>query len=355
MKKKSVHHTSIFFQSKAYQELNNFIQSKNFSSVFILVDENTQQYCLPKFQQNLSTELPIEVIEIEAGEKHKNLETCTGIWSALSELGADRKSLLINLGGGVITDLGGFVASTFKRGIDFIHVPTTLLAMVDAAIGGKNGTNLGELKNQIGIINPPKILAVDPDYLESLPQNQLKSGLAEMLKHGLVRDKKYWEKMSQLSKLSSHELEALIQESVKIKTEIVDKDPNENGLRKILNFGHTLGHAIESYFLSNPDKTTLLHGEAIAVGMILEAYISSKTTGLPEISLKTIKKTVLHSFEKINFQASDLAPIMKLLEHDKKNTHGKINFVLLNEIGKPEIDCQVENKLILEAFDYYRS
>lgn len=355
MIKNSISSNSIYFGSEAYSELHTLLKTKNFSSVYILVDENTQNDCLANFQQKLATDLPIEIIEIEAGEMHKTLETCSGIWNALAEMGADRKSLLINLGGGVITDLGGFVASLYKRGIYFVHVPTSLLAMVDAAIGGKNGANLGHLKNQIGTINPPILIAIDSDYLETLPQNQLKSGLAEMLKHGLIYNKNYWEKMSDLSKFTLNELDALIRESVEIKTEIVRKDPRENGLRKILNFGHTLGHAIESYFLSSPDKTTLLHGEAIAAGMILEAYISSEIKSLPKSSLEEVKKIISHSFQKIEFQKSDFGPIIQLLEHDKKNAHGNINFVLLKEIGKPEIDCQVENNLILEAFKYYAS
>lgn len=355
MTKNLISSNSIYFQSEAYRELTKLISTNNYSSIFVLVDGNTQQHCLAKFLQQVTSEIPIEVIEIETGEDHKTLETCMGVWNVLSEMGADRKSLLINLGGGVITDLGGFIASLFKRGIDFIHVPTSLLAMVDAAIGGKNGANLGHLKNQIGTINPPGLIIVDSAYLETLPQNQLKSGLAEMLKHGLIYRAAYWKKMSDLSKLSSDELGALIQESIEIKTTIVAQDPKENGLRKILNFGHTLGHAIESYFLSNTEKTTLLHGEAIAIGMIMESYLSHKIEGLPEEMLLKIKNTILHSFKKVDFQEEDIAPIIKLMEHDKKNVKGKINFVLLKEIGTPLIDRQVENKHILAAFDYYAS
>lgn len=353
MKTNQVPPSSIYFRSQAYQEINAFLDEKNFSSIFVLVDENTQQYCLSYFLQKLSTKLRIEIIEIEAGETHKNPETCTGIWKALSELGADRKSLMINLGGGIITDLGGFVATLFKRGIHFIHVPTTLLAMVDAAIGGKNGANLDYLKNQIGTVRFPALVAIDPFYLETLPQNQLKSGLAEMLKHGLIYSKDYWNKMSDLSKFTFEELETLIRESISIKSEIVASDPNEKGTRKILNFGHTLGHAIESYFLSNPQKTTLLHGEAIAIGMIMEAYISSVTINFSIKSLDEIKQVILHNFNKIEFIETDLEPILQLLQHDKKSSHGKINFALLKEIGRPEIDCPVDKKVILESFEYY--
>lgn len=318
-----------------------------------MVDENTQKYCLPKFLQTLESDVPLEIIEIEAGEEHKSLETCTGVWNALTELGADRKSLLINLGGGVITDLGGFVASNFKRGIDFIHVPTTLLAMVDAAIGGKTGVDLGPIKNQIGLFSFPKLLLIDPGFLETLPQNELKSGLAEMLKHGLVYRKSYWEKMKDLSKLSLDDLPQLIEESVAIKSEIVEKDPTENGIRKILNFGHTLGHALESYFLSNESKTTLLHGEAVAVGMILETYLSSEICGFPKECLAEIKNTILQSFPKIDLEEADLEPILNLLKHDKKNSYGNVNFVLLKAIGEPLIDCTVKREQLIDAFRYY--
>ena len=344
----------IYFFPEAYSELTDFLNVKNPSKLFILVDENTQEHCLPKFLQNLATDLPVEIIEIEAGEEHKSVETCTGVWNAMTDLGADRKSLLITLGGGVITDLGGFAASTFKRGIDFIHVPTSLLAMVDAAIGGKTGVDLGPLKNQIGLFSFPKMLLIDPGFLETLPQNQLKSGLAEMLKHGLVHRKSYWEKLKDLSKLTSEDLPQLIEESVAIKSEIVETDPTEQGIRKVLNFGHTLGHAIESYFLSN-EKPTLLHGEAVAVGMILETFLSSEICGFPKKDLEEVKNTITHTFPRIELEEPDFKPIMDLLKHDKKNSHGNINFVLLEEIGKPIIDCEVKHDQIMSAFQFYLS
>lgn len=346
----------IYYNAKAYHELCGLLKTENYSSVFVLVDENTQIHCLPKFLPQLETQLPIELIEIEAGEAHKTIETCTGVWNALAELGADRKTLLINLGGGVVTDLGGFVASTFKRGIDFVHIPTSLLAMVDAAIGGKNGVDLGVLKNQVGTINLPQMVLVDVDFLTTLPQNQLKSGLAEMLKHGLIYRKTYWEKLSDLSKFTLEDFEILIEESIEIKTKIVSKDPSEKGLRKILNFGHTLGHAIESYFLSQPEKETLLHGEAIAAGMILESFLSEKkSVNFSCEDLKTVKRVIFHTFPKIDLQKNDFLPIIELLKHDKKNSHGAINFVLLEKIGKANIDCQTSNDLILEAFEDYLS
>jgi 3-dehydroquinate synthase len=355
MKSIETSHYSIHFNSKCYPELNNYLSNSNFSRIFVLVDVNTHKYCLNNFLSQLETQTEIEIIEIEAGEINKSIETCVEIWNTLSELDADRKSLLINLGGGVVTDLGGFVASTFKRGISYINVPTTLLAMVDASIGGKTGVDLGTLKNQIGVINFSDMVLIDTAFLKTLPLNEMRSGLAEMLKHGLIYDENYWNKMSRLSQFDTSALDVLIYESVLIKKDVVTKDPNEIGLRKTLNFGHTLGHAIESYFLSNPNKTALLHGEAIAIGMILACYISNKQEGFPTPKLEFIKNTIMTTFSKVEFLKADCLSIIELLKFDKKNTHGNINFVLLTNIGKTKIDCKVSNDLILEAFTYYRS
>lgn len=346
---------SIHFSQNSYTFLNEFIEENNYSSIFILVDSNTNEYCLPHFLPYLATTKTIEIIEIEAGEEQKSIESCVEIWKILTELGGDRKSVLINLGGGVITDLGGFVASTFKRGIDFINIPTSLLAMVDASVGGKNGVDLGNLKNQIGVINVPKMVLIDSEYLADLPQNEMRSGLAEMLKHGLIYDKNYWEKFINLSSVDIDELDALIHRSVVIKNEIVSQDLTENGIRKSLNFGHTLGHAIESYFLEHESKTTLLHGEAIAVGMILESYISFRKNLISETELALIKTTLLHYFEKVKFESNDLAPILDLLIHDKKNEYGKVQFCLLNSIGKTIYNQEADNELIIESFDFYNS
>ncbi|MCL4133165.1 UNVERIFIED_CONTAM: hypothetical protein GTU68_013513 [Idotea baltica] len=276
-----------------------------------------------------------------------------GVWEALSEYNADRKSLLINLGGGVVTDLGGFVASTYMRGITYINIPTSLLAMVDASVGGKTGVDLGALKNQVGVINEGEMVGVDTSFLSTLPQNEMVSGFAEMLKHGLIYDKAYWNTLTHLENLDISDLDQLIYDSVLIKNKVVTEDPKELGLRKILNFGHTLGHAIESYFLENADKTPLLHGEAIAIGMILEAYISTKTCELNKDELDVISEGILKTFAKVDINKQDLAIIINLLKHDKKNSHGIVRFVLLEAIGKPKIDCVVSNELIFEAFDYY--
>ena len=345
----------ILFAEKSYDLLNRYIEENNYSSIFILTDTNTNEYCLTRFLPYLATEKTIEIIEIEAGESEKNINTCVEIWTILTELGGDRKSLLINVGGGVITDIGGFVASTFKRGIDFIHIPTSLLAMVDASVGGKNGVDLGNLKNQIGVINVPKMVLIDTEYLSTLPQNEMRSGLAEMLKHGLIFDAAYWSQFKDLNQTDFADFDILIHRSIEIKNKIVMQDPTENGIRKALNFGHTLGHAIESYFLENDNKKTLLHGEAIAVGMILESYISWQKELLSEAEYLEIKNAINAVFETIIFEEKDLQPILDLLIHDKKNEYGKIQFALLDGIGNIKINQEVENVLITNSFEDYKS
>ncbi|MGO4821668.1 MULTISPECIES: 3-dehydroquinate synthase [unclassified Flavobacterium] len=345
----------IHFNEKGYEALNQHLAATKYSTIFIIVDSNTNEYCLPKFLPTLETDVTIEIIEFENGEINKNIETCVEIWNVLTELGADRKTLVINVGGGVVTDLGGFVASTFKRGIDFINVPTTLLSMVDASVGGKNGVDLGNLKNQIGVFNLPIMVIIDKDYLETLPQNEMCSGLAEMLKHGLIFDKNYWEQFINLKAIDFADFDALIYRSVAIKNEIVTLDPTEKNIRKSLNFGHTLGHAIESYFLENENKTTLLHGEAIAVGMILESHVAFNKGLLTLEEYKQIKSTIKAIFDDISFEDRDIEPILELLIHDKKNEYGSIQFALIETIGKIKINQLVENELILQAFEDYKS
>ncbi|MCB4808543.1 3-dehydroquinate synthase [Tamlana sp. 62-3] len=351
----TANNSTIYFNEKCYKALNKHIKLNNFSKIFILVDENTHQYCLASFLEKLETNISLEIIEIESGEINKTIDTCVGVWNTLSDLDADRKSLMINVGGGVITDLGGFVACTFKRGIAYINVPTTLLSMVDASVGGKTGVDLGHLKNQIGVIDSPDLVLIDTSFLNTLPTNQMRSGLAEMLKHGLISDIAYWNKFSDLSKLSLDDLDVLIYESVIIKRNVVTEDPRENGLRKTLNFGHTLGHAIETYFLGNENKTTLLHGEAIIIGMILACYISSELTGFPKTDRDFIKDLFIGYYGKTTIENVDIKPILELLKYDKKNSHGNINFVLLESIGKPKIDCIVDEQIILDAFKYYNN
>lgn len=330
--------------------LNQHVANRKYSKIFLLVDENTKKHCLPVFKTFFDGPIG-SVLEIESGEENKHIQTCLQLWEDLSNLDGDRKSLLINLGGGVLTDMGGFVASTFKRGIDFINVPTTLLSMVDASIGGKTGVDLGSLKNQIGVINQPQMVLIFPEFLKTLDPRQTKSGYAEMLKHGLIQDKTYWKDLTEKNNFTDP---SCIQRSIAIKNEVVLQDPTEQGLRKILNFGHTLGHAIESYCLENQDKKTLLHGEAIAVGMILEGYLSHELRGLSKLSLDEIKKGFLKYFEKVDFTDDDIDTILQLLKYDKKNSHGNVNFVLLQAIGEAVTDIKIPEELFQKAFAYYR-
>ena len=346
---------TIQFNAGCYTWLEDVLLRDKYSKLFILADANTSQYCLPNFLAQVITELPVEIIEIEPGEENKTIETCIEVWHALTDLGADRKSLIINLGGGMVTDLGGFVASTFKRGIGFINVPTSLLAMVDASVGGKNGIDLGVLKNQVGVINNPAAVLVDIAFLDTLPTEEMRSGLAEMLKHGLIADTDYWLQFTDLGGLTTDDLGEMIRRSIEIKNSIVEQDPTEKGLRKILNFGHTLGHAIESYFLGHPAKDKLLHGEAIAIGMVLESYIAMEKQLITPIEYKEIKGVITSIFEKVIFDEKDITGIMELLVHDKQNESGQVLFVLINGIGNAIIDQPVENTLIIKAFEDYHN
>lgn len=342
----------VHFEENGYQELNKIIAKNDYSSIFILVDENTMHYCYPTFIPNLVTDKPIEVIEIEAGEINKNIETCSGVWLAMTDLHADRKSLLITLGGGVITDLGGFVASTYKRGIDFVNIPTTLLSMVDASVGGKTGVDLGVLKNQVGLFANPEMVLVDSDYLETVIEREIKSGMAEIIKYGITYDLTLFNNIKNDKNLK---VSNLIYRSIEIKNEVVLKDPKENNLRKILNFGHTIGHAIESFYLESDDKENLTHGEAIAIGMICEAFISSELLDFPLEKLNEIKKTILSIYDKIPLLEKDFSAIIDLLKHDKKNVGGQVNFVLLKDYEDVKLDCKVPTDLIIKSLEFYNS
>jgi 3-dehydroquinate synthase len=342
----------IHFQHKGYQELSKLISINNYSTLFILVDENTFELCYPKFIPNLETDKKIEVIEIESGEINKNLETCIGVWNAITELGGDRKSLIITLGGGVITDLGGFVASCFKRGIDFVNIPTTLLSMVDASVGGKTGVDLGVLKNQIGLFANPEMVLVDTTYLTSVSEREIRSGTAEIIKYGITYDYKLF---NEIKNNKSLHIEDLIFRSIEIKNEVVLQDPKEQNIRKILNFGHTLGHAIESFYLESEHKENLTHGEAIAIGMICECFISSKLLGFPDEKVQEVKALIVSIYNKTILLKEDFSGIMDLLKHDKKNVSGQVNFVLLNDFENCKIDCKVSEELIIKSMEFYNA
>ena len=343
----------IVFKEKGIELFKDSIIKNNYSKLFVLVDENTKRSCLSFFLNHFEELSDFNILEIKSGEINKNISTCENLWNQLSKLGADRNSALFNLGGGVISDLGGFVASTFKRGISFYNIPTTLLSMVDASVGGKVGIDFGLLKNQIGVFKEPEMIVILTKWLKTLGKNQILSGFAEMLKHGLILDNLYWKKLSLLKTIDINKLDEMILKSISLKNSIVLEDPKEKNKRKILNFGHTLGHAIESNFLGT--KKEILHGEAIAIGMILEAFLSYTISGLSFNDLTNINKTINHFFKKIKINYDEVIKIISLLKHDKKTVKGKVNFVLLNRIGCPKIDVLVNKNQIKEAFKFYNS
>lgn len=344
---------SVHFGDKAYQSLNDYLIEEFTSKIFVLVDNNTRKHCLPILREKIESQHSFEVLEIHEGEKHKNLETCSSIWEQLSSLGADRKSLIINLGGGVITDMGGFVASCFKRGIRFINIPTTLLSMVDASVGAKTGIDLGVLKNQIGLFSNPEMVLIDPNYLNTVSEREMRSGLAEIIKYGYTFDKTLWEEIRTFDSIDLTRILPLVHKSVEIKNRVVLNDLHESGLRKTLNFGHTAGHAIESYFLDSEFKSDLTHGEAIAAGMVIELYYSSKICGLPIRWAEELKGFVRSFYDEIDIQLEDFDPIMELMVYDKKNVSGIINFVLLESIENCRIDQQLDPELIKEGLVYF--
>src|ERR1700749_1957791 len=288
---------NIYFEN-SLGHLASFIQNGRYSRFFVLTDENTAQYCLPLLREQLGNPDNFDIIEINAGEESKHINFCIGVWKMLIDFGADRQSLLINLGGGVISDLGGFAASTFKRGIDFVHIPTTLLSQVDASVGGKTGIDLENIKNIIGTFTQPKAVFIEHEFLQSLPPRQILSGLAEMLKHGLIADAAYWNQLK-FSDLENPSAE-LVYHSVEIKNKVVIEDPHEKGIRKSLNYGHTIGHAIETYSLMN-DENPLTHGEAIAAGMICEAKLSNLKIHLDDSELQEITDVIMGLYPKYHF------------------------------------------------------
>ncbi len=329
MKKIVSSNYSIWIGENSLSKLN----VKSYSKVAILVDENTKKDCLHKLP-NIEK---LIIIEIPSGERNKNITTCNIIWEELTNNEFDRDSILINLGGGVIGDIGGFCASTYKRGIDFIHIPTTLLAMVDASIGGKLAVDFNNLKNHIGLFSNPKSVIIDPNFLDTLTENQLISGFAEVVKHALISDKNLWEtiKETPFKKLAWVKIITI---SAELKNRIILNDPKEKGERKKLNFGHTFGHAIESYYLEK--GTPILHGEGIFMGMILETEISI----LSNSEKNEIKNYILSNFGLP--YTPPKAELLKFLKNDKKNKSKKINFSLLNGIGKCTIDnLLTENEL----------
>ena len=331
--------------------LSSFIEEKAYSQVLILVDRNTNDHCLPVLQATVPELIHYGIIEVDPGEENKNIDYCIGVWKTMLDFGADRKALMINLGGGVITDMGGFAASTYKRGIDFINIPTTLLSQVDASVGGKTGIDLDNIKNIIGTFSQPQAVFISSKFLATLDERQLISGLAEIIKHGLIQDRDLYEncKTNGTQAIDS----SLVHRSVQIKNNIITQDPKEHGLRKILNFGHTIGHAIEGVSLLN-DKDPLLHGEAIAIGMICEAWLSAKYTGLSQAELEDITNTFLTIYPTYKYTEEQYPAFLELMKNDKKNEDNKIGFALLNNIGDCAYNVYVDEDDITSALDYYR-
>lgn len=343
----------IHFLDQNFSQLTLFLKENIFSKIFILVDENTHEYCLPSLLGNLETTLDFEILEIEAGEEMKNIQTANHLWEILTEMKADRKALMINLGGGVVTDMGGFVASTYKRGIAFINIPTTLLAICDASIGGKTGIDLMHYKNMVGTFCFPEKIFVFTEFLNTLPINELTSGFAEMLKHGLIADKNHWNELIKIDDLNAITLQQSIKTSMDIKQSVVEKDFHEKNIRKTLNFGHTIGHAIESLCLEKGNP--ILHGEAVALGMIFETHLSYLENLLSKEDSEYIIKNIQKYFTSININNFSNEEIFSLLLNDKKNVDQTINFSLLSSIGASVFDCKCSTLNIQKSLDYYKN
>lgn len=347
------------------KELSDFLSSLTYNKLFLLTDENTKRECLPVLQTITAIQEAI-LITVGAGDTHKDLEHLSYIWSRLSNEGASRDSLLINLGGGMITDMGGFAGATFKRGIRTINIPTTLMASVDAAVGGKTGINFNGLKNEIGSFYPPLCVFIDNNFLRTLDRNNILSGYAEMIKHSLISSKEIYKSIlsfdldqyfslsaddPQLSTLSS-QLSTMTAQSVAVKEDIVEKDPLEKGIRKALNFGHTIGHAFES--LSFLQQRPILHGHAVAAGIICELYLSHRICNFPSEQLSQIVYYIKEHYPPFAYDCKDYDTLYEFMTHDKKNEGGVINFTLLAEIGGVRINQHIKRDKILESLDFYR-
>jgi len=331
------------------EQIDDLLQlAEQYDKVFCLIDENTKKYCLPEFEKydfNIQ-----HYLEIKSGEQHKNIDTCKILWNELMKHGATRNSLLINLGGGVIGDMGGFVAATYKRGVDFIQMPTTLLAMVDASIGGKTGIDFMGLKNQIGLIKKAKGVFVNPAFLKTLPLNELQSGFAEMMKHALIDSNEHWKELGEIENLRELTEEAIFK-SIGIKMNIVAADEQDNEVRKILNLGHTVGHALESYFLQTANKLT--HGAAVAAGILAEFYLAKELGFEVEDFIEKYAKLYLKHFEKVNLQEVYFKELIEIMQHDKKNIGNEICFSLITGKQERQIDITASHLQIRKALLRY--
>ena len=321
--------------------------------LFILVDEHTRKLCLPLIQQSYCLN-KATIIGIGAEDIHKNLDTLASVWQALSENGATRHSLMINLGGGMVTDLGGFAASTFKRGIKYINIPTTLLAMVDASVGGKTGINFNGLKNEIGVFSPAECVLISTRFLQTLDINNILSGYAEMLKHGIISTQEHWAELLSfdMNTIDYIKLQELVAKSVQIKEDIVAQDPFEKNIRKALNLGHTVGHAFESLALAC--NRPVLHGYAVAWGLVCELYLSYTKADFPKDKLRQTIQFIKDNYGVFAFDCKQYDALYEFMTHDKKNTSGIINFTLMGEIGDIRINQSADKAEIMEMLDFYR-
>lgn len=335
------------------RDLVNAISECDHDRIFVLTDETTQQLCWPKIKNFKALKNSTPII-IKATDTHKNLDTLSQVWQALSNGGATRHSLMINLGGGMVTDLGGFAASTFKRGIDFINIPTTLLAMVDASVGGKTGINFGGLKNEIGVFSDSRFVIINTQFLDTLDHDNICSGYAEMLKHGLISDERTWAELVtfDLDTPDLSQLQRMVAESIKVKERIVEADPHEHGIRKALNLGHTMGHAFESFAMRR--GTPILHGYAVAYGLISELYMSARKTAFPTDRMHQTVRFIRENYGTFNITCDDYPTLIELMRHDKKNTSGIINFTLLGNVGDIRINQTANEEEIKEALDFFR-
>lgn len=337
--------SNIIFSHNLKPDLQRVITSKRYSKIVVLTDSNTNRHCYSK----LGFLNAHDRIEMEAGEKNKTLETCVKVWSRLTHLKVDRKGLLIVLGGGVPGDLGGFCAATYKRGIDFILLPTTLLSQVDSSVGGKLGIDFEQYKNHIGVFQEPVATLIHTPFLQTLPTEELRSGFAEVIKHCLLSDKPMWDAIK-TKELGAQDWDTLTKHSVKFKADVVHIDPREKGLRKVLNFGHTIGHALESYFLSGPKP--LLHGEAIAIGMIAESWIAAKKGLIQPRELDEIRSFIQSVFGMVQLP-KDKSAILDLTLQDKKNEGDKIMISVPKSIGQNVWDVEVSKEEIVSALEFY--
>lgn len=340
----------IILSDNITEALETAIAAVEHDKLFMLTDDTTLRLCAPVVQ---SISDRAGMIAIPAGDTNKGLESMAHVWGELQHMDATRHSLMVNLGGGMVTDLGGFAASTFKRGIKFINIPTTLLSMVDASVGGKTGVNFGGLKNEIGVFNNADCVILDTVFLKTMDSENLRSGYAEMLKHGLINDKRMWAELMNydISSPDLTELQRMVAESVQVKERIVIEDPLEHGIRKALNLGHTMGHAFESFAMK---RTPILHGYAVAYGIICELYLSAKKTGFPTDKLHQTVSYIHEHYGTLPITCNDYDELLALMKHDKKNVAGTINFTLLGNIGDIRINQTATREEIMEALDFFR-